>query len=249
MTQVTFEELVTRFPLRNIAPYGACLVIPGAEFDPDWEVVLGDAGFSCHFTDFDGKPVTLVQKKVIPEGKVVYVPPVKAVIRARAQGGNNWQKVWTVPEDDLLIALWTRKPRLAVAAIAQEVASKFPKRTVMAVANRVSALQQEGRIQPRFKTKRNSDKAPKEEKVTKSIKSISQPQPTDNKALQALREGYGALSTAFVDLKTEFDRQSTFIHTNLAKNNAAIEELQSGLIRHKHAGASGEAMLPMEASK
>lgn len=49
MNKITFEELAQRFPLRNVAPYGACVVVPGAEFDPDWEVALGDAahGLVC----------------------------------------------------------------------------------------------------------------------------------------------------------------------------------------------------------
>ena len=78
--KVSIEELKARFgPPLAVAPYGECLVVQGAEFDPDWEVYLGDEGYKCFFTDLDGHPVTLVRlKRVVPEGKVVYVPPPKA---------------------------------------------------------------------------------------------------------------------------------------------------------------------------
>jgi hypothetical protein len=76
---VSIDELKARFgPALNVAPFGECIVIQGDKFDPDWEVSLGDKGYTCHFTDFDGHAVTLIQlKKAVAEGKVVYVPPKK----------------------------------------------------------------------------------------------------------------------------------------------------------------------------
>ncbi len=61
--KTTFEELSTKYPIQNVTPYGECIVVPGAEFDPDWEAYLGDQGCRCIMTDLDGKPVTLVQRK------------------------------------------------------------------------------------------------------------------------------------------------------------------------------------------
>lgn len=75
---VTFEELVGKFKLVNVAPYGACIIVPGNEFDPDWEAALADQGCRFHFVDLGGKPVTLVQKGKKSEAggkKLVYEPP------------------------------------------------------------------------------------------------------------------------------------------------------------------------------
>jgi hypothetical protein len=73
---ITFEELAVKFPVQNVAPYGAVVVVPGVEFDPDWEVFLGDRGYRCRFIDLDQRPVVLVQRKN-PSGqgeREVYVP-------------------------------------------------------------------------------------------------------------------------------------------------------------------------------
>jgi predicted RNA-binding Zn-ribbon protein involved in translation (DUF1610 family) len=59
---VTFEELVGKFKLVNVTPYGACIIVPGEEFDHDWEAVLADQGCRFHFVELAGKAVTLVQK-------------------------------------------------------------------------------------------------------------------------------------------------------------------------------------------
>lgn len=72
---ISFEELRQRFQVRNIAPYGECVVVPGAEFDPDWEVYLAKEGCACVNTDLDQRPVTLVWRKPMGEGvRDVYVP-------------------------------------------------------------------------------------------------------------------------------------------------------------------------------
>lgn len=175
---VTFEELSTKFPLETVAPWGLCLVVPGKEFNPDWEVSLGDQGFKCHLGDFDQKPVVFVQKrKAVPNGKIVYVPPRESrsnevletkemekktdIVRARARGGNNWQNVWRIEEDELLISLWNQEPKLKSPKIIEEFHAKFQARSSGAVLNRISALQQEGRINSRFAKRRKDAKSPK----------------------------------------------------------------------------------------
>ncbi len=86
MKGVSIEELKQRFgPPLSVAPYGECLIVQGAEFDPDWEVLLSDRGFNCFNIDLDTHPVTLVQlKKRVAEGKVAYVPPAKSPKDARS---------------------------------------------------------------------------------------------------------------------------------------------------------------------
>jgi transposase-like protein len=282
---ITFEELAQRFPIRNVAPYGACVVVPGVEFDPDWEVYLGDQGCRCIMTDLDGAPVTLVQRKnVTGQGmRDVYVPSqakeafpncafcgssnvkkygirhnragdvqrffcndcgkkfsyredfgfkmkhsnkiiqfaqqlasqtdpayslrdIAAEIKKRfgvkvshnaiqrwlepekkesgggmesmenkestkstksKKGGfkGNPEHLWKPEENELLIALWNRKPKLTKAKIIKEFRIKFPNRSPGSFSNHLWVLQQAGKIERRFSMKRKGSKAPKEEKV------------------------------------------------------------------------------------
>jgi hypothetical protein len=265
--KVTFEELAAKYPIQDIAPYGACLIVPGAEFDPDWEVSLGDLGYACHMTDYDGKPVTLVQKKkAAVEGKVVYVPPVKKpeaqteraerteALQGRKQGGNMWKHIWTREEDGLLIELWNKTPRIIVAEITKAFTAKFPERSFMAVTNRVTALQLEGRIQPRFRTKKQKSKEAKRtpEKPSPEPKATKNPFSADaaDTALMTvaeiakLSEAYDALSKRYVELGTELGSLRDFVEANLSVKYK-LANLERNLIKHKHA-VSGEAMLPME---
>lgn len=54
---VTVEELKERFPVQNVQARGKCIIIPGNEFDPDWEADLEE---TIEDTIIDGQPVTLV---------------------------------------------------------------------------------------------------------------------------------------------------------------------------------------------
>lgn len=116
MTPITLADLREKgYPVLEVKDLGVCFVVPGAEFDPDWDVYLGDLGYRCHETILDGHPVTLIQlKRAVPEGKSVYVPPkapkiygneeeVKKVNENRsAQRGPDWSEAQT----SLLLKLW-----------------------------------------------------------------------------------------------------------------------------------------------
>jgi len=173
---ITFEELSQRFPVKDVAPYGACVVVPGAEFDPDWEVALGDQGCHVRFTDLDGRPVTLVQRKDARSNeskgeKLVYAPQKsvgdeksmesmesKENKESKKQNRGNprpvmpWLKdtdFWSPEEDDFIIELWNRG--LALAEISVEVNKKYPKRLGNSVVARIYQLQRKGKIEKRHK--------------------------------------------------------------------------------------------------
>ena len=76
---VSIESLTERFgPALDVPKLGKCLAIPGSEFDPDWEVLLGDQGFEVIFETWDNHPMTVVPLKIHGnEGKKVEVVPVK----------------------------------------------------------------------------------------------------------------------------------------------------------------------------
>jgi hypothetical protein len=52
------------FSIENHPPFGDCFVVPGKEFDPDWEDSLADDGHACHNVFLKEKPVTLVEVAV-----------------------------------------------------------------------------------------------------------------------------------------------------------------------------------------
>ena len=68
---VTIEWLTEKFgPAVPVALFGECLVIPGSDFNPDWEADLGDQGYRCHFGSYENRAVTFVPtKKAVPPPK------------------------------------------------------------------------------------------------------------------------------------------------------------------------------------
>ena len=77
---IGIEELKQRFPdVRDIKPYGFVVVVPGKEFDPDWEFQLEDKGYKVHLVELDRRPVALVscvKKEAVEESeREVYAPP------------------------------------------------------------------------------------------------------------------------------------------------------------------------------
>jgi transposase len=140
---ITVEDLKLKFAVRDVAPHGQCIVVPGAEFDPDWEVFLSDQGYKCFMTDLDGKPVTLVKLKTQTKAdspKKVYHPQPVAP----------WQNLgnrWKPEEDAYLIQLWNKE--LSIDEIVSEVAKKFPSRQKGA-KQRLNRLKKTGKITPRY---------------------------------------------------------------------------------------------------
>jgi hypothetical protein len=65
--------------------------------------------------------------------------------------------------------------------------------------------------------------------------------------VQVLSEGYDSLNRAYVELKTDFERQMALIHPMLVEINVVVGDLKADFPKHKHA-VSGEAMLPLEVS-
>jgi hypothetical protein len=153
---ITVEELKAKFPVRDVRPYGECIVVPGAEFDPDWEYFLGEQGYKCHMSDIDGKPVTLVKLKSAgkSEGE-------KEVYQPHRQPPSPWQNPesrWKPEEDELIIALWNQKQN--VLEIHTELRKRFPNRTKDAVKCRVTRLIKAGKIHGRWHHKEEHKQKP-----------------------------------------------------------------------------------------
>lgn len=148
---VSFEELSQKYPTHNVPPYGMCVVVPGDEFDPDWEALLEDC--SCHFTDFEGKSVTLVQQAHKNKGEgVVYVPPKPVAASAEAKGKKQTlipgarsspSQKWRPEEDKVLVKLWNER------VLIEKMTPSFPGRTEAAIRLRIQRLEKYGKIKKR----------------------------------------------------------------------------------------------------
>jgi hypothetical protein len=132
---VTIDELKLKFPVRTVAPYGDCIVIPGTDFDPDWELFLGDQGYKCFMTDLDRKPVMLVKLKGDAEKigeREVYSQKSPLLINP-----------WTTEEDDIVIKLWNENVLIA------NMVPSLPGRTKNAIALLIQRLEKYGKIEKR----------------------------------------------------------------------------------------------------
>lgn len=183
---VSFQELKEKYPIHNIAPYGACIVVPGDEFDPDWEAELEEQGVKCFFTDLEKRPVTLVQLKRTPpeaEEKLVYGPSV-ALGPGKGKRGRpkDAGKVmcWSQADNECLLREWPRA-RGAVEEKAKALATQFPGRTPKAIELHYRKLLRKGKIQEKGEKRTLEDKKRSESKKTNSAQ-----QPGLEKVIEAL---------------------------------------------------------------
>jgi hypothetical protein len=130
------EDLKLKFPLKEVPPYGSCIVVPGSEFNPDWEAELDDQGFLCAFTDLDQKAVTLVRlgKKLGSE------PAEREVPRSPSPA---LPKRWSPEEDEVLVKLWNER------VLIEKMTPSFPGRTEAAIRLRIQRLEKYGKIKKR----------------------------------------------------------------------------------------------------
>jgi hypothetical protein len=145
------EDLKLKFPLKEFPPYGFCVVVPGAEFDPDWEAELADKGYKCFDTLFDQKPVTLVRLAKTDKAedeKIVYSPPPAAKASAESEKETLIPRAspsskWRPEEDEVLIKLWNER------VLIEKMTPSFPGRTEAAIRLRIQRLEKYGKIKKR----------------------------------------------------------------------------------------------------
>jgi hypothetical protein len=139
--KVTIEDLKSKFgDVINVEPYGPCVIVPGDEFDPDWEADLADQGYMCREVLANKKPVTLVPlKKVSGE-------PEKSVPKPLPKPVSSSKKIsrdWSPEEDKVLVEKW-KEDKLTIREIQEQC---FPTRSKESVGMHVWDLQQKGIIQ------------------------------------------------------------------------------------------------------
>jgi hypothetical protein len=142
---ITIEELKKRFRFQNVTPYGECVIVPGSEFDPDWEDELSSQGCELHFVEIAGKPVMLVQKGKDQEEEDNEEPVIKSPEKPPVEEPAKQATQWTEKDEKLLISLWNIKVKVSA------IRAKFPGRSERILRYHVRALQLQGKIASRWK--------------------------------------------------------------------------------------------------
>ena len=124
---ISVDELKQRgFIVREIAPHGDCIVVPGAEFDPDWEAELADQGYNCFLTNLGNEAVTLVSLK-----KSTAKIPLKVVRKPGVRPGTEMKR-WSGADCVRLMKRWDElkgyQPYRAL-----KLTEEFPERTAVSI--------------------------------------------------------------------------------------------------------------------
>ncbi len=137
MKDIKITDLQDKFIERNVPPYGRVLMVPGKDFDPDWEDALAEMGYGCVFTEIGQEKFTLVllEKEEVPEEETAAKPEVEREDSgqfAKHRGAPAGRKVnhWSHADEERLIKRVEEMPRTTTfedkcALLVQE----FPGRT------------------------------------------------------------------------------------------------------------------------
>ncbi|MGD6851189.1 MAG: hypothetical protein ACQCN6_03925 [Candidatus Bathyarchaeia archaeon] len=277
---VTVEALVEQFgEPRVVAPWGECLVIPTAQFQEEWRGLLAGLGLVCRFGSWDRQSVVFVQlKRVVPQGKVVYVPPPKAVelrvgtvksvetpppafipsyVEVKEEVNEKFGKKWTSEEDKRLLEVIGDVTYGVINVFAKACTEgKFPGRNANGCQQRLEKLR---RAASKAKAS-GSQVTVSDEKALAVV--IAQGITTQRiidleKSVVVLQEAYDAVSKGYVELRSKLEdglltlekQIDVFAAAGLTSSQDKMDELTEKLAKHKHAAGSGETMLPMEASE
>lgn len=132
------EDLKQKFPMREVAPYGFYIVVPGPDFDPDWEVELGDQGVAVFLADLDQKPVTLVQ--IRRNEKSAETTRNTNDQKLKGVASNLLNTVWSQDDEKKLLKRMTELPG-TVKEKCLSLSSEFESRSPAAIHQKYVKLQ------------------------------------------------------------------------------------------------------------
>jgi len=252
---VSVEELKERFVVRDVAPWGSCIVVPGKEFDPDWEAQLyDDEGFGCVFTVMGSEQVVLVRLGKVPKEskveRVVFTPEPKAPISPVSPTAStaaivkhdvlSWvdpERLWSLEEETKLVNLWNHEPRFSALLIARQ----FPKRTPQAVVGRIAVLQNEGKIKSRYQKKSCAKvvKSPSDDKELKELSKENVAEKGKNTPLSSdwSEEDKTRLAALWNEGKSEEEIAAEFPNRTLKAVASCLDRLKkAGMIKPRMRG-------------
>lgn len=164
---ITVKELTGMFPVKDVAPYGKCVIIPAVSFGHSWEQDLKQQGCKIFSGSFQDKAV-------------FYVKLPQETTRKERKGPKG--PGWTEKEDQILVALVKEKLSAGQEVDFEEIAKQLPGRSGNGVKMRITRLQKKGLLPelPRRKYgRRKKDKAappsvPSTTDKTKVVKELLQ---------------------------------------------------------------------------
>lgn len=131
MKDIKITDLQDKFVERNVPPYGRVLMIPGKDFDPDWEAALEDMGFGCVFTEINSEKFTLVKLEK-EEGEE------ESTAESRP-GAGKFLTNWSHADQERLLKRMEESPGTIKEKVAQLV-SEFPGRTATGLQKKYRKL-------------------------------------------------------------------------------------------------------------
>jgi hypothetical protein len=148
----TFEDLSKRFPIKTIAPFGVCVVVPELEFPPNWKPILEGEGCKIHYGVDDGKACAFIQSSkpiVQTQEQLVYSPKDEKQLLAAQESTKPkiGRRPSAIPGEDLLVKLWNENTPVT------EIAKQFPDKTPDQIQTFLTTLQRRGVIKPRWQKK------------------------------------------------------------------------------------------------
>lgn len=124
------------------------------------------------------KPTAKAKKEITPKPKNTYM--------------RSPEDRWTPYEDELLIILWNKTPRIDMSEVCVQFKKAFPMRSAKSVDYRIAALQHKGKIQQRKKSKKTIEKSSDTVKDTQKI--------STTESTPAIMENVKSIDTTFKGL-------------------------------------------------
>ena len=140
MKDVTVEDLKTKFVVAKVAPYGEVIMVPGGDFDPDWEAMLEEEGFGCVFTEINGEKFTLVKLEKEEEGgEEAAAEPRPEVRRRRGILPGKKRNLWSDADEERLLKRIEELPG-TIEENGAQLLPEFPGRTATGLLKKYEKL-------------------------------------------------------------------------------------------------------------
>jgi hypothetical protein len=170
---VTIDELRRQFKVDSIPPYGLVIVVPGDEFDPDWEAELDVDVIQTDFGD-PAEPFTLIPLK--KGEKPTGIPAIPKQPESSSKVPNKTRKrkegTWTLKDEERLLKRWNEVEGAAMER-AKQLAPEFNGRKPEAVYQKHWSLIT-GYLQKKKDQKMPRDIVEQKRKVSKSEQEVAE---------------------------------------------------------------------------
>jgi hypothetical protein len=162
---VSINELKQRFIVRDVAPYGSCIVVPGDEFNPDWEAELDIDVIQTDFGD-PAKPFTLIPLKGEKPSGIPVLPEKekKAPEAKKHRVFNILAKEWSREDIERLLTRWPQVKGTARQK-SELLAKEFPERKQNSIYQKYWSLQKKTKAESKVDKEKPKNLPARAEKI------------------------------------------------------------------------------------